>query len=398
MIINSLLDTDLYTFTVGQAVFEHYPDQRVTYEFTNRSWKTMKFTQEAVDEIRHQINHLGNLQFNNDEVSYLVNLHYLGIKYIRCIKNLRLDPKNEVNIRLEGEELKISINGFWSKTIFYEVPILAIVSQVYFAMIEKDWNYDNQFKNAFEKSNKLAENGCKFIEFGSRRRRSFENQRDVISALKNSETFLGTSNVYFAKEFNIRAFGSQSHQWFMGVSGVEGVKHANRIASEKWDQTYQGQLSIALSDTWGTEAFFNDFNKNLTQKFDGFRHDSSDPFIFTDKVIQHYTKYGIEPLDKKILFSDSLDVEKCIKLNDYCKNKIQCSFGIGTHMTSDFKKASDPTQISKPLSIVIKLSSIHDGQRMVPVVKFSDDLEKATGDADAKAVAMWELYGKKIVT
>jgi nicotinate phosphoribosyltransferase len=173
----------------------------------------------------------------------------------------------------------------------------------------------------------------------------------------------------------------------MGVSGKDGLRRANRCALERWSDTYDGNLGIALTDTFGSAAFFEDFDGKLARLYDGVRHDSGDPFEFGDKVIDHYVRLGIKPTSRTIIFSDGLDVELAIRIHQYFAGKIQISFGIGTHFTNDFEGSS-------ALSIVIKLWSISG----VPVVKISDQPAKIQGDSDACRVAKWTFFGTPLDT
>lgn len=192
---------------------------------------------------------------------------------------------------------------------------------------------------------------------------------------KGSGVLTGTSNVHFAQKYNINPVGTIAHEWYMGIAALEGYDNANRRASEKWEQTYPDmQLSIALTDTFSTKVFFKEFDTETARKWKGVRQDSGDPFHFVDDVVAHYNACGIDPSSKTVLFSDSLDVDRCLKLADYCKERgVNCGFGIGTFLTNDFHQKNS-TDRSKPMNIVIKLSNV-DGHA---AVKISDDLLKVS--------------------
>jgi nicotinate phosphoribosyltransferase len=172
----------------------------------------------------------------------------------------------------------------------------------------------------------------------------------------------------------------------MGNSALVGLRNANRFAFENWVKVYEGNLGIALTDTFGSDAFFNNFDGKLARLYDGIRHDSGDALEFVDRAIEHYKKLGIDPAQKLVVFSDSLDADKAIRIKHYCNSRIKCSFGIGTSLTNNPKFFS----ASPPLNIVIKLHKVNN----IPVVKLSDSGEKATGDRNALRVANY-VFGKR---
>jgi nicotinate phosphoribosyltransferase len=230
------------------------------------------------------------------------------------------------------------------------------------------------------KAERLCDAGCVFADFGTRRRRSYETQQTLVKVMSDTCSnmkFVGTSNPHLAMFFHVKALGTCAHESIGAVAAMESLNHPNKVFMEKWQQTYKGDLGIMLPDTYGIASFLTDFSLEKAKLWDGVRHDSGDPKVFTDKIIEHYKKLGINPLSKTIIFSDGLDVDTAISLNEYCKDKIKCSFGIGTNFTNDFTKVSDPTIKSPPLNMVIKLTQI-DG---IPVVKLSDTPGKAIGDS-----------------
>jgi nicotinate phosphoribosyltransferase len=253
------------------------------------------------------------------------------------------------------------------------------------------WNKNSQRENAILKISDMNNYNANFADFGTRRRRSFKTQDTVIKAFidyqrdfkklypeSHRSSFVGTSNVYFAMKYNLKAIGTYPHEWIMGNSVLEGLRNANYYAMHNWVKVYNANLGIALTDTYGTDAFLNNFNLRLSKLYGGVRWDSGDWRVFTDKIIDHYKKLKIDPLSKTIVFSDNLNIEKAVEINNYCKNKIKCSFGIGTFLTNDF-------QDSPALNMVIKLWSVNN----IPVVKLSDSSGKVMGDTDAIRVAKW---------
>lgn len=367
-IINSILDTDLYKFTMQNFVLQHYPEVEVVYEFKNRN-KKMKFTGEAVNEINNQIKLMGNLKLKDGEYNWLVkSLPFMPITYFEYLKNFRFNV-DDVSCYLDEDELVLRFSGKWRDKILWEVPLMAIISEVYFTLVDTNWTMDGQEDLAFNKADNLSINGCKFADFGTRRRRSFDTHEIVIKEMKDSKGFIGTSNVYFAMKYDLKPIGTCAHEAIGAVAALESLNHPNKVFMEKWTETYKGRLGIMLPDTYGHESFFKDFDVEKAKLWDGLRHDSGEPEDFANEVIDHYLTLGINPKSKTIVFSDSLDVMKTIDLHNKFSDRINCTFGIGTHFTNHF--------IDSPaLNMVIKLIEANG----VPVVKLGAGNGKENGD------------------
>ena len=396
--INSILDNDLYKFTMQLAVLEFFPKAEAEYRFINRG--SQRFSTKFVEMLEGIIEEkISKLKLTEEEYYWLSeNCPYLKPMYLEYLKNFRF-KFGEVKICLtQDKDLDIRIKGPWHSTILWEVVLMAAISELYFATIEKDWkrtsgnSYAPKYvieaykEKIFRISKELEENNCFFSEFGTRRRRSFEFHENVIKTLIPIKTFVGTSNVHFAKKYGLRAIGTVSHEWIMGTSAIVGLRSANRTAFENWVNVFKGDLGIALTDTFGSDAFFKDMDTKLSKIYDGVRHDSGDPYYFVDRVIEHYRKMEVDPLKKVIIFSDALDAESAILIKKYCEGKINCSFGIGTSLTNNtvfFRR-------SPPLNMVIKLYRVNS----IPVVKLSDSPEKETGEIDALRVANY-IFGRK---
>lgn len=376
ILIRSILDTDLYKLTQQFFVIQHYPEVDATYTFNNRD-KTMIFNKESVDEIKRQINFMSNLRLTNEEYDWMKNnLYFLPISYRQYLAAYHFNP-NQVEISLsKSNQLEISIKGKWRDTILWEVPLMAIISEVYFKYIDIDWSMNGQIESINRKAKELSESGCVWTDFGARRRRSFEVQDIVVSEMKKYKGFVGTSNCHLAMKYNVKAIGTCAHEAIGAVAALESLNHPNKIFMERWSQTYKGDLGTMLPDTFGLNSFLKDFSLEKAKLWDGVRHDSGDPYIFTDKIINHYKKLKIDPLSKTIIFSNALNVKTAIEIKKYCEGKIKCSFGIGTHFTSDFNKESDINANSRPMNMVIKMTQADN----IPVVKLSDDIGKAIGD------------------
>ncbi|KAK9322525.1 Quinolinate phosphoribosyl transferase [Lipomyces orientalis] len=390
----SLLDTDLYKLTMQAAVLDHYPNTPVSYSFKNRT-PQKKLNQAAFDWLQAQINLLGSLSFSPEEINYLRStVKQLPERYLVFLETFKLSPKDHVQLEydLETQDVKAKIKGLWVDTILYEIPILALVSEAYFKFVDTDWDYGGQEASAETKSLELLNFGCAFSEFGTRRRRSFKAQELVMRGLvagdvkyqsspaaKVGSGLRGTSNVYFAWKFGIPPIGTVAHEWMMGIAAVsQDYWNANLLAMDKWRATMgDANVGVALTDTFGTDAFLRVFTPKLANIYAGVRQDSGDPLMFLDKIAKFYDEHDIDKSKKVVVFSDSLDIEACKKYKIATeKAGMLCSFGVGTFFTNDFHSLTPPHKKSTPLNIVIKLSSANGK----PAIKVSDNLGKNTGD------------------
>ena len=383
-IITSLLETDLYKFSMGQAIFHQFPGYKTTWTFKCRN-KDVRFTSEMIDEIKHQLQEYCKLRFTEDELSYLENIGarrdaagnivkrgWIKGSYIDFLRIWR--PRYEDFEITDKAECGLSIEarGTWLNTSMYEIPTLAIVNEVYFRYA---YNYDElrqQFvRKLNEKVNLLEQDVYElgaFSEFGLRRRLSAECQEMAVKALKNAKmngksTFVGTSNVFLAKKYGLIPVGTMAHEWIMCVGqGNRSVNpaYSNLYSLRAWVNEYKVQNGTALTDAITTDCFLRDFDEEFATAFSGVRHDSGDPYAWGDKLIAHYQKLGIDPKTKTLLFSDSLNFEKATKLKKYFEGKAKTAFGIGTFIAND-------TDVPA-LNIVMKTTLCNNGD----VAKISD--------------------------
>lgn len=372
-IITSLLETDMYKFSMGQAIYHQFSDYKTTWSFKCRN-KDVQFTSEMVEEIRAQIQAYCKLRFTEDELQYLDNIKWIKGSYVDFLR-LWSPRYEDFTITTDGEcGLSIEVAGTWLNTSMYEIPTLAIVNEVYFRM---QYDYNELLDSFKERLNAKFENlksghwyAGTFSEFGLRRRLSAEAQSLVVEKFshlndtKHSPSrFIGTSNVYLAKKFGLTPVGTMAHEWIM-CTGQGNHKHnpaySNWYALDAWIKEYGVLNGIALTDTITTDCFLRDFQLTYATLFSGVRHDSGDPCEWGEKMINQYRKLGIDPKTKTLLFSDSLDFERADALWHHFHNDINVAFGIGTYLSND-------TKVS-PLNIVMKVTKCNG----MDVAKISD--------------------------
>lgn len=388
-IISSLLDNDLYKITMMQAVANNYPNIGAVYAFINRG--NTLFPENFSSTLRDQIQMMGELRLSPDEEGFLRKScgHFLKPTFFDLLRGYRFDP-SQVSVNQNGGSLTVLIEGPWYETILWEVPLLALISELYFEITGQQT--DTEWKDrARAKGKALKEAEARFADFGTRRRYSHAIQEDIVQTLKASArsikeggVFAGTSNVHFAKLFGLTPIGTVAHEWFMAHAAMFGYRWATGKSLQVWADEFEGQLGIALSDTFTTEEFLRHFNTYFAKLFDGVRQDSGDPFEILEMFIAHYQSLRINPLHKTIIFSDGLNVPLVLKLVEACRDRILCSFGIGTNLTNDVG--------TEPLNMVIKLSHIilPDGTR-IPTIKLSDGPGKFTGESDEIKAAIHQL-------
>lgn len=369
-IITSLLETDAYKFSMGQAIYHQFSDYKTTWTFKCRN-KDVHFTKEMVEEIKRQIKAYCELRFTEEELEYLENIVWIKGSYVDFLRlwqarfdDFTIDDNAECGLNIETK-------GTWLNTSMYEIPTLAIVNEVYFRM---QYNYDELFesfkKRLAQKVEKVKDGTYKlavFSEFGLRRRLSAEAQDLAVKTLTEADLkdskFLGTSNVYLAKKYNVTPVGTMAHEWIM-CSGQGNHKHnpaySNWYALDAWVKEYGILNGTALTDTITTDCFLKDFQLTYATLFSGVRHDSGDPIEWGEKMIRHYESLGIDPKTKTLLFSDSLDFERADKLFRHFNGRARVGFGIGTYISND-------TDV-EPLNIVMKTTRCN-GQ---DVAKISD--------------------------
>ena len=372
MIIKSLADIDLYICTMQQAILHQFPSTQVRFEFNCRTKNAG--LDKLVNRVRDEIQSIGELKYTNDELSFIRNLRFIKSDYVEFLKIFRLNPEN-VKVWVDADnQLKISATGSWLHQIYWEVMILAIVSELNTEMqchTSNAMGDEQLFQEKLQLFQKEVPSNFKFSEFGTRRRLSRVWHNYVVQELKRTcgDHLVGTSNVWLAMEHDLTPIGTMAHQWIMAGQGMQETRLVNhqKYMLEAWCNEYRGDLGYALTDTIGMDAFLKDFDLYLAKLYDGCRLDSGDMDVAIDKLIKHYELLRIDPKTKAAIPSDNLDFARAFELTRTWGDKINVSCGIGTYLTN--KCRQDVT----PVSIVMKMTECN-GQA---VAKISDEPQKA---------------------
>jgi nicotinate phosphoribosyltransferase len=371
MIITSLLDTDLYKFTMMQVVLHHFPGASVEYRFKCRN-PGIDLTPH-IDEIREQVHWLCTLRFREQELAYLRGLRFIKSDFVDFLGLFQLNTKYvTINPSPENNgEIEIVIKGPWLHTILFEIPVLAIVNEVYFRATQKAPDFEEGRRRLREKIALIARNpameGVRIADYGTRRRFSRLWHEEVLVALREGlgGNLAGTSNVMYAARHGLIPLGTMAHEYLQACQALgPRLRDSQTFGFEMWAKEYRGDLGIALSDVYGMEAFLRDFDLYFCKLFDGARHDSGDPMEWGERLIAHYERNRVDPKTKTIVFSDSLTIPKVIELYQRFRDRARIAFGVGTNLTNDLGYT--------PLQIVIKMVRCN-GQ---PVAKLSDSPEK----------------------
>lgn len=383
-IIESMLTTDLYKHSMAYYYQQIYPEGRGTFTFKDR--KNLQYSEMFLITLKNEFMNLDNVALTDEECEWAVaNIPYIPRHYWEWLKSFRYDH-NKINAWLDDEHhLHIEVTDLIYKATLYEIPILAIVSEVYYKFYAiKCASLEAQVVEPLRKKIQIAkENNFNFMEFGTRRRFSAEVQDKVCEILSKEglPNCVGTSNVYLAKKYGMRPCGSFGHEIVMFTAGHTSPKDANYLVMENWSKVYDGNLGTFLTDTYTADEFLRSFSMKHAKLYDGVRHDSGDPFEFGEKMIKKYQSYRIDPMSKTIIFSDSLDFEKCAELKKHFDGRIKVSFGVGTNLSCDLRDIDTNAPIPAN-SYVMKLTKmqVNPRQPVYNCVKLSDNPEKAMGD------------------
>lgn len=383
-IITHFTDDDLYKFTMCCAVVANYPRARVKYRFTDRN--NSIYPPGFADSLNEQIEMLENVRVTEEEIAFMKRrCPYLPYWFYNYLRGFRY-RKEWVKATQDADgHLAIDIEGAWCETIFLEVKLLAIVSELYYEMTGRlsDIDYDAFALKSADKARRLLEAGCTFSDFGTRRRASFRAQDTLVGAMAayaaDNPTlpgrFTGTSNVYFAMKYDLVPVGTMAHELICAIAGMYGPQMANHIAMKAWSATFRGALGTFLYDTYGWQIFSLNFSEDFANMFKGLRVDSGDNIEQLDRICAKYTSLGIDPRTKQVVFSNALDTDRAIELQQYAASRCQPSYGIGTHFTNDFPGI-------EPRNIVIKLTAVKITESWTfynDTCKLSEDHGKYTG-------------------
>ena len=385
MILSSLLDTDLYKFTMMQVVLHQFPGAQVEYRFKCRNSVPLA---PYVNEIREEIRHLCTLRFQDAELNYLRSLRFIKSDFVDFLGLFKLNEKYIEVQPLAGGDIEISIRGPWLHTILFEIPVLAIVNEVYFRNTATNARLEQGRARLDRKIAQLQGEGLadlKIADYGTRRRFSKTWHEEVLRRLAErlgtgpQGQLAGTSNVLYAMKLGMTPLGTVAHEYLQACQALgPRLRDSQVFAFDSWAKEYRGDLGIALSDVYGMNAFLRDFDMYFCKLFDGARQDSGEPFTWGERLIEHYRHNRVDPHTKTLIFSDGLTVPRTIELYQRFRGRCQLAFGIGTNLTNDLGDPPDHV----PLQIVIKMVRCN-GQ---PVAKLSDTPSKNMCD-DEKYLA-----------
>jgi nicotinate phosphoribosyltransferase len=395
-IITSLLDNDLYKFTMLQAMLHQFPQTHGVYRFRCRNNKESAYPLADIQkDLEQQLDSLCELRFLPDELDYLRSLRFMRSDFVDYLELFKLKRRFITVSTDEKGRLSIDIEGPMIQAMFFEVFVLAIVNELYFNALSNDSVIEEGQRRLDEKVALLHQYALEqanygrdippFIvaDFGTRRRFSKRWQAHVVETLHKAEPKIvgGTSNVYLAKQLGMTPIGTMAHEFMQAFQALDvRLRDSQKAALEAWVHEYRGDLGIALTDVVGMDAFLRDFDLYFAKLFDGLRHDSGDPYIWGDKAVAHYEKLKIDPKTKILTFSDGLDLEKAWELHQYFKDRIRTSFGIGTNLTNDMGIT--------PINIVLKLVECN-GQ---PVAKLSDSPGKTMINNDTYLAYLRQVF------
>ena len=364
-VLHTLLDTDAYKLHMQQAVFHHYYDVHVAAEFRCRGDDLLGI---YADSIREQVDAMQHLALTDDEYQWLSGLPFFKADYLNWLRDFRYKPE-QVTVTNENGKLDIRLEGPWREVIMWEVPLLAVISELAHRYRSPETGVEQavaSLENKLEAFSTLTEgldmSRFRLMDFGTRRRFSREVQQAIVERLQQEPWFVGTSNYDLARRLNLTPMGTQAHEWFQAHQQISpDLANSQRAALAAWLEEYPNQLGIALTDCITMDAFLRDFGPEFAERYQGLRHDSGDPVEWGEKAIAHYQKLDIDPMSKVLVFSDNLDLAKAVELYRHFNARINLGFGIGTRLTCDIPQV-------KPLNIVIKLVECNGK----PVAKLSD--------------------------
>jgi nicotinate phosphoribosyltransferase len=392
-IVRSLIDTDFYKLLMCQSVFHNKPDTTVTFSLINRSSHVPLARLIDEGELREQLDHIRSLQLSRGESTWLRGNTFYGKRqmfrpdFMEWFENLRLPP---YFLERKGDQYELTFEGSWPEVMLWEIPALAVLMELRGRAVLNDMGrfelqvlYARAMTRLWEKIEQLrAVDGLSIADFGTRRRHSFLWQDWWVQAMIEGlgSKFTGTSNCLIAMRREVEAIGTNAHELPMVYSALAEsdaeLAQAPYDVLSDWHREHDGNLRIILPDTYGTEGFLERAPDWLAG-WTGIRIDSGDPAKGAEIAIKWWKERGEDPSQKRVIFSDGLDVDKIVELRDQFAGRVNVSFGWGTLLTNDFRGLVSDDRLA-PFSLVCKAVSANGN----PTVKLSDNPEKAMGPAD----------------
>jgi len=410
--VRSLLDTDFYKLLMAAYIWKWHPDVHVKFAVKNRSAaKALLADAISIKDLKAQLDHVKGLRFSEAELIWLQGNTFYGQRgifsgeFVDALRNLRLCDYR-ISIGADGD-YEIEFEGTWFECTLWEIYVLSILNEARSRAGMSDMSkyqlrvlYANGLSKLVDKMKRLkAANVPGIAEFGTRRRHGFLWQEQAIEAMQEElgANFIGTSNALHAMRRGLPAIGTNAHELPMveaalarakaieeGHMGERELFRSQYDVLRKWQQTYGGNLLVALPDTFGSTQFLKHALEEFPEirKWTGFREDSKDPFVAGEEKIAFWENIGCDPRDRLQLFSDGLDVDQMIALHDRFRGRIREGYGWGTLATNDFR-GCDPRggDALDPISVVCKVSAVKRGRNApwISAVKLSDNFTKATG-------------------
>ncbi len=387
--VPSILDTDLYKFTMSSCYFLLYRSAEGTFRFDDRDKE--EYDETFLAEVKAALNELSTLRLTAQEQEYLTTIRFLPTNYIEWLSTFHYEPE-KIHVALDADHhLQLTVTDLMFKATLYEVPILATISECIHRHRHETVSQDKVIALIDKKIDYAIAHHLPFSEFGTRRRFDFTTHDLVCQRLaeRAGTVCVGTSNVYLAMKHHLKPSGTMAHEWIQFHQGIYGFKKANLLALDAWSNVFGGDLGTALVDTFTTASFLHTFTMRQAKLFDGLRQDSGDEFTVGEMIIKKYQSFGIDPQTKTIVFSNALSFEKYKAIADYFKGRIKVLAGIGTNLTCDIRPLG-----YKPANIVIKLSRCRYSANdfWEDVIKISDDLGKHIGHEQLFQQAIQELH------
>lgn len=395
-IVRSLIDTDFYKLLMCQSVFRNKPDTDVTFSLINRTTRIPLARLIDEGELREQLDHIRSLRLSRGESTWLRGNTFYGKRqmfrpdFMEWFEGLQLPP---YHLESRNDQYELTFEGKWHEVMLWEIPALAVLMELRSRAVLHDMRrfelqilYARAMTRVWEKIERLRQiDGLTIADFGTRRRHSFLWQDWCVQAMIEGlgTKFTGTSNCLIAMRREVEAIGTNAHELPMVYSALakddEALARAPYDVLSDWHEEHDGNLRIILPDTYGTVGFL-DRAPDWLAGWTGIRIDSGDPAKGAETAIAWWKSRGEDPTQKRIIFSDGLDVDKIVELHRQFSGRAKVSFGWGTLLTNDFRGLVPDNGLA-PFSLVCKAVSANGH----PTVKLSDNPEKAMGPADEVA-------------